>query len=111
MQDIEIASLFARQAATAIKVASRAREMRVVLSDVLRVDTDSDDAAVGELVSAAMRKHAGDDRFWDFVDAIASMRQASPADRDLAIDLLTVIARSRSSATREATGRRGRPRR
>jgi signal transduction protein with GAF and PtsI domain len=111
MQDIEIASLFARQAATAIKVAARAREMRVVLSDVLRVDPGSDDAAVGELVSAATRKHAGDERFWDFVDAIAAMRHASPADRDLAIELLTVIARSRSSASREATGRRSRPRR
>lgn len=112
MQDIEIASLFARQAATAIKVAARAREMRVVLADVLRADHGADaDAAVGELVSMATRRHAGDDRFWAFVDAIAAMRHASPADRDLAIELLTVIGRHGSSTGRDAAGRLGRFRR
>jgi GAF domain-containing protein len=109
MQDIEIASLFARQAATAIKVAARAREVRVVLADVLRSDQAAgDDAAVDEVVSLATRRHAGDDRFWEFVDAIASMRRTSAADRDLAIELLTVIARSRSSSGRDAIGRLGR---
>jgi signal transduction protein with GAF and PtsI domain len=106
MQDIEIASLFARQAATAIKVAARAREVRVVLADVLSSDDGSEtDAAVGELVSIATRKHAGDNRFWAFVEAIASMRDVSASDRDLAIGLLTVIARSRSSSRRDASGR------
>jgi signal transduction protein with GAF and PtsI domain len=106
MQDIEIASLFARQAATAIKVAARAREVRVVLADVLTPDdTAGADATLGELVSIATRKHAGDDRFWAFVDAIALMRHVSASDRDLAIELLTVIARSRSSGRRDASGR------
>ena len=106
MQDIEIASLFARQAATAIKVAARAREVRVVLADVLSADDGTDaDAALEELVSIATRKHSGDDRFWAFVDAIASMRHVSAADRDLAIELLTVIARSRSVGRRDASGR------
>jgi signal transduction protein with GAF and PtsI domain len=106
MHDIEIASLFARQAATAIKVAARAREVRVVLADVLGADDGTQsDAAVGELVSIATRKHAGDDRFWAFVDAIASMRHASASDRDLAIELLTVIGRSRSVSQRDASGR------
>ena len=43
MEDIGIASLFARQAATAIRVAARAREIRIVLADVLA----SDEAAGG----------------------------------------------------------------
>ena len=111
MQDIGVASLFARQAATAIKVAGRARELRQVLAEVLRVSGDADDAAVTELVSAATRRHAGDDRFWAFVDAIASMRRSSPADRDLAIELLTVIGRHSASGEREAGGRLGRSRR
>ena len=106
LHDIEIASLFARQAATAIKVAARAREVRVVLADVLGVDDDAgSDAAVGELVSIATRNHAGDDRFWAFVDAIASMRHVSASDRDLAIELLTVIGRSRAVSQRDASGR------
>lgn len=106
MQDIEIASLFARQAATAIKVAARAREVRVVLADVLGADDGTEaDAAVRELVSIATRKHAGDDRFWAFVEAIAAMRHVSASDRDLAIELLTVIARSQSSSRRDASGR------
>lgn len=106
MRDIEIASLFARQAATAIKVAARVREVRQVLADVLRAEDGAEgDAAVDDLVSVATRKHAGDDRFWAFVDAIASMRLVSAADRDLAIELLTVIARSRSIGRRDASGR------
>ena len=40
MEDIGIASLFARQAATAIRVAARAREIRIVLADVLASDED-----------------------------------------------------------------------
>jgi GAF domain-containing protein len=106
MRDIEIASLFARQAATAIKVAARARDVRVVLADVLRGDRGPEtDSAVGELVSAATRRRAGDDRFWAFVDAVASMRRASAADRDLALEILTVIASHRSAAGRDASGR------
>jgi hypothetical protein len=112
MEDIGIASLFARQAATAIRVAARAREIRIVLADVLASDEETpDDAAVRELVSAATRRHAGDDRFWAFVDAIAGMRHASPADRELAIELLRVIGRHGASTSRETTGRRLRQRR
>ena len=61
--------------------------------------------AVHELVSAATRRHAGDDRFWAFVDAIAVMRHATPADRDLAIELLT--GDRRGTAPRPAGTRRG----
>jgi hypothetical protein len=112
MEDIGIASLFARQAATAIRVAARAREIRIVLADVLASDEETnDDAAVRELVSAATRRHAGDDRFWTFVDAIAVMRHASPSDRDLAIELLRVIGEHGAATSREATGRRLRARR
>ena len=112
MDDIAVASLFARQAATAIRVAGRARELREVLADVLRISADADaDTSVAGLVSAATRRHAGDDRFWAFVDAIASMRHSSPADRDLAIELLTVIQRHGNPSRRETGGRLGRSRR
>lgn len=116
MQDIEIASLFARQAATAIKVAARTRQVRSILTDALRAEAttegDADaDAAVAEVVSVATVRQSGDDRFWAFVDAIAAMRQVSAADRDLAIDLLSVIGRHRAPATREAARGLGRARR
>jgi GAF domain-containing protein len=114
MEDIAVASLFARQAATAIRVAGRARELREVLADVLHISADAEadaDTTLAELVSAATRRRAGDDRFWAFVDAIASMRDSSPADRDLAIELLTVIQRHGSSSNREMGGRLGRSRR
>ena len=122
MQDIEIASLFARQAATAIKVAARTREVRSILADALRADMPGDGVvasgagagpatapptggAVTELVSVATRERSGDDRFWAFVDAIAAMRHATAADRDLAIDLLTVIAPPpRTDPARRAEG-------
>jgi GAF domain-containing protein len=118
IHDIETGALFARQAATAIMVAGRARELRSILTDVLRSERDGRDedrgattAAVTELVSAATRRRAGDDRFWAFVDAIATMRQSSAADRDLAIQLLSVIASHRSAGGLDASGRLGRLRR
>ncbi len=112
IQDIETAAHFARQAATAIKVSARARELRALLADVLRIDGGADtDPAVAEIVSAATRRRSGDDRFWAFVDAIASMRHASAADRELAIELLSVIGRHRAADGRDASGRLGRLRR
>ncbi len=117
IHDIETGALFARQAATAIMVAGRARDLRSILTDVLRSESDGHDedhgeaAAVTELVSAATRRRAGDDRFWAFVDAIATMRQSSAADRDLAIQLLSVIASHRSAGGLDASGRLGRLRR
>jgi len=45
------------------------------------------------------------------VDAISAMRHASTADRDLAIELLTIIGRHGAATSREATGRRLRLRR
>jgi signal transduction protein with GAF and PtsI domain len=128
MQDIEIASLFARQAATAIKVAARTREVRSILADALRADMPGEGVvasgagagpatapptggAVTELVSVATRERSGDDRFWAFVDAIAAMRHTTAADRDLAIDLLTVIARHRAPTQRDAPRGLGRARR
>lgn len=111
MQDIEIAGLFARQAATAIKVAGRTRQLRQILADVLRVDPTAADAAVDEIVSTATRRQSGDDRFWAFVDAIAAMRHTTAADRDLAVELLAVIGRHRASGARDATRGLGRSRR
>jgi signal transduction protein with GAF and PtsI domain len=106
IQDIETATLFARQAATAIKVTARSRDLRAVLADVLHSADDSDaDAAVAELVSAATRRRSGDDRFWAFVDSIATMRHVSISDRDLAIELLAVISRHRTAGGRDSSGR------
>ncbi|TFG67635.1 MAG: GAF domain-containing protein [Thermomicrobiales bacterium] len=106
IQDIETVTLFARQAATAIKVSARARDLRAVLADVLRsADDSASDAAVDELVSAATRRRSHDDRFWAFVDAIATMRHVSVSDRDLAIELLAVIGRHRTAGGRDSSGR------
>src|SRR5215217_4568634 len=48
MQDIEIASLFARQAATAIKVAARTRQVRSILTDAVRAATTPDGDAAAD---------------------------------------------------------------
>ena len=95
MRDITIASVFADQAALAIQVGARALEARNLLHEILTGDlhqgTEPD--AVDEVVSAATRAQSGDDRFWEFVDAIARLRRARPEDRALAIDILDAVGR------------------
>lgn len=83
MEDIAMASVFARQAATAIQAVRRVRDVRDILRETLsagRQGMTTD--VVEEVVSAATRHRAGDDRFWDFVDAVAAMRHSSAADRE-----------------------------
>lgn len=105
IEDIAMASLFARQAATAIQAVRRVRDMRSVLQEVLGAGPREMNDVVEEVVSAATRKLAGDDRFWEFVDAVAAMRHASAADRAFAIELLDLMKRYRTPA-RPASGQR-----
>lgn len=105
IEDITMASLFARQAATAIQAVRRVRDMRNVLREMLGAGRLEMSDVVEEVVSAATRKLAGDDRFWEFVDAVATMRHASAADRAFAIELLDLVRRYRTPG-RPATGER-----
>ena len=62
---------------------------------------------VDELVSAATRAQPGDDRFWDFVDAVARLRRLRPEERQIAIEILDAVARHEAEiAQRRSFSRR-----
>jgi GAF domain-containing protein len=110
MRDIELASVFADQAAVAIEVGALALDSQKLLRTLLAADLPADDEhALEELISAATRDQSGDDRFWEFVDAIVKMRLQRPEDRELAVEILDVIVRHSAHAPR--VGSSGRLRR
>jgi len=95
MRDISLASVFADQAAIAIQVGARALQARNLLHTILAGDLHhgAEPDAVDDVVSTATREQSGDDRFWEFVDAITRLRRATPEDRALAIDILDAVFR------------------
>jgi GAF domain-containing protein len=106
MRDIELGSVFADQAAVAIEVGSRAMQAQGLLRTILADGVESaDNDRIEAIVSAATRRQSGDDRFWEFVDAIASMRATRPMDRALAIELLDVIGRHAEAQRPGSTSR------
>ena len=93
MRDIELASVFAHQAAVAIQLGARALEAQELLRMMLTDGVSAEDDEIEEMISAATRDRPGDDRFWEFVDAIVRLRIAKPEDRTLAIEILDVVGR------------------
>lgn len=107
MRDIELASVFANQAAVAIQVGARALDAQELLRMMLGAGDPSDDAdELQAMISEATRAQPGDDRFWEFVDAIVRLRLTRPEDRALAIEILEVVGRHGPQAQRRgAPGR------
>jgi transcriptional regulator with GAF, ATPase, and Fis domain len=107
MRDIELASVFADQAAVAIQIGALALDSQKLIRTLLAGDIPpDDDEALQELISAATRAQSGDDRFWEFVDAIVKMRLQRPDDRELAVEILDVVVRHAAHAPRlGSTGR------
>jgi GAF domain-containing protein len=107
LRDIELASVFARQATVAIRSSRIERDaaafLRSVVLGVLAAESGSEEAdlvgaerSASAIVGAALEAVAGDerdDRLWRLADEVARVRAASPADVDLVIELLDVLAR------------------
>lgn len=101
MRDIELASIFADQAAVAIQVGARALDAQQLLRLMLAEGaTAEDDERLQAMISEATRARPGDDRFWEFVDAIVAMRIVQPDDRELAIEILDTVGRHQAHAPR-----------
>jgi GAF domain-containing protein len=110
MRDIELASVFADQAAVAIQMGALALDSQKLIRMMLEADLPTeDDEALQELISAATRAQSGDDKFWEFVDAIVRMRFQRPEDRELAVEVLDVVVRH--TAHTQRAGSAGRLRR
>lgn len=120
LRDIELASVFARQAAVAISASRVERDLASLLRSVIvaLVGPEAPEATgapsgaaapdgaagVDEIVAAAMATLEGDDDspFWALVEQVARVRRADPAQLELVADLLAVLA---DHAERTARGR------
>jgi GAF domain-containing protein len=112
LRDIELASVFARQAAIAISASRVERDVASLLATVLAAlagpaaegAPPTDQANVDEIVAAATAGLEDEDgaRLWTLVEQVARVRRADPAQLDLVADLLAVLA---DHAERGARGR------
>jgi GAF domain-containing protein len=116
LRDIELAGVFARQAAVAIRASRVERDLGALLGSTLRsllatadgIGLDAD-ASVEELVAVAVADLGRDDdtRLWSLVEQVARIRRADPQDLQLVTDILEALARQVERETRSR--RRGRP--
>jgi GAF domain-containing protein len=112
LRDVELASVFARQATVAIRSSRVERDTAAILRSVLASPV-TDEAAgatfaadLDDAIAAAVRDVAGpdDDPLWVLADQVARLRAADPAQVDLVRELLAVLVR------RAERGRPGRAR-
>ena len=113
LRDIELAAVFARQAAVAISASRVERDLasliRATLGDLAASSGGASDAAIEELVRDATAQIGGDDdsRLWALVEQVARIRKIDPDRLELVSDILEAVARQSEREAR--TRRRGRP--
>jgi GAF domain-containing protein len=97
LRDLDLASVFARQAAVAIRASRVERDVTELLRLTLArlsADPDADrpalDAAVAE-ISAGLDDDDG--RLWALADAVARARRAAPDQVALVVEILDALAR------------------
>lgn len=112
LRDIDLASVFARQATVAIRSSRVERDTAALLRSVLGAvapagggdegpDADALDALIGAATATLDETSAeAADPVWTLADRIARLRAADPAELDLVGDILAVLV------TRAETGRR-----
>jgi len=112
LRDIELAAIFAHQAATAISATRVERDVASLLASSLRALAAGDapgQPTVDEIVRAATAEVGRDDesRLWALADAVARVRSADPAQLELVADILDALGRHAGRDTRRR--RRARP--
>jgi GAF domain-containing protein len=113
LRDIELASVFARQATVAIRASRVERDLVALLQGTLTSLAGATDAAsaatIGRIVELATSALDGEDegRLWAIVDRVARLRQADPGELDLLAEILEVVARraEHRAAQRRRSGR------
>lgn len=127
LRDIELASVFARQAAVAISATRVERDVSELLSAVLAgligsaatdggagsgAGADAATPVIDELVAAATAELDRDDpsHLWALVEQVARVRAATPDQLGLVTDLLAVLGdhADRDRSARSSRFRRGR---
>ena len=119
LHDVELASVFARQATVAIRASRVERDTTALIRAAIAaiagggpgaavaIDEPVDvDALVADAVSQIGRDDDG--ALWALSDEIARLRAADPAELDLVRELLDVLARRAERAAGARSHRRGR---
>ena len=112
LRDIELASMFARQATTALRATRVERDVGALVAGTLvrlaasppGTVVSATDALTADL-RAAIGELDGDDegRLWALADAVAAARTAAPAEIDLIVAVVDLLAR-RSGRENHARG-------
>ena len=107
LRDIELAAVFARQAAVAIRASRLERDAAALLASALTTITRDADADVEAVVADAVATLAREDdgALWLLADEIARLRAADPGELDLVRELLAVLVR-RAERAGDARARR-----
>ena len=114
LRDVELASVFARQATVAIRASRIERDtaalVRAALISIGDGDGADETASVDGIVADAIVEVGRDDdsELWALADEIARIRHADPAQIGLVRELLAVLARRAERAGDERARRRGR---
>jgi GAF domain-containing protein len=114
LRDIELAGIFARQAAVAISATRIERDTRALVTAILvdlaagALDGPAAETAAEAVVAAATEDlDRGDDsHLWALAERVARLRRASPDQLDLLTELLDVLVR-RTEAGDRRRSRRG----
>ena len=110
LRDVELASVFARQATIAIRSSRVERDTAALLRHAIAGLAGDATAGVDEVVAAAVAGFDGDDdtALWGLADEIARLRTADPSSLDLVRELLAVLARRAERSGEARLRRRGR---
>jgi GAF domain-containing protein len=99
LRDIELASVFARQATVAIRASRVERDTAALVRSALAAIAAADGGAIAPadvdaIVAAAVAELGRDDdgALWALADEIARLRAADPQELDLVRELLAVLA-------------------
>jgi GAF domain-containing protein len=110
LRDVELASVFARQATIAIRSSRVERDTAALLRKAIADVAGDATAGVDEVVAAAVAGLDSDDdtALWGLADEIARLRTADPSSLDLVRELLAVLARRAERSGEARLKRRGR---
>lgn len=105
LRDIELAAIFAAQAATAISATRVERDTASLMASSIRALTTAQEptaATIDEIVAVATADLGRDDdsRLWPLVEAVARVRTADPAQLELVTEILEALGRHAGRDTR-----------
>jgi GAF domain-containing protein len=110
LRDIELASVFARQATVAIRATRLERDAATLVASALTAIAADDGAAVEAVVADAIATlvEGEDGSLWALADEVARLRAADPTQLDLVRELLAVLVRRAEREGEARARRRGR---